>query len=366
MFPQEPYKKFAAITLYSVVGLLVLYLVFNYLWGAILPFVIAYIFAECFRPIVKYSETHKTFPIRFFILFVVLLAVGSIAMLFYGITRQIVLETGEFISKAKQTAELIRSDDAFAADVIDRINGFVPFVDIKDRLWAIRENLDAELWTMFVSLVDKLSGILVNFLGKAVAFIPNALLFTAVLIIATYYFAVDRVDISKSVLSLFPEKTRPFLKRVKETVAETVGRYLRAYGTLFFITFVELLIAFFILDVDYSFVLALVISIVDILPVLGIGTVLVPWAVIALVMGDYGFGVGLLITYAVLTVIRQVIEPKIVGKFIGLSPISALASIYIGLKLMGIAGIFVFPIGAILIKRIIEISRETKTQEKGL
>ena len=357
MLPQEPYKKFAVITLYVVVGLVSLYLVFNYLWSAILPFVIAYIFAECFKPIVKYSEKHKSFPMRFFVLFVVLLAVGSLAMLFYGITRQIVLETGGFISKVKQTAELVRNDDAFAADIIDRINGFVPFVDVSDRLWEVRNNLDTELWSMFVSVADKLSGFLVNFLGKTVAFIPNALFFTVVLIIATYYFAVDRVDISRSFLSLFPEKARPFLKRIKETVAETVGRYLRAYGTLFLITFVELLAAFFVLGVDYSFVLALVISIVDVLPVLGIGTVLVPWAAIAIVVGDYGFGIGLLITYAILTVVRQIIEPKIIGKFIGLSPITALASLYIGLKLMGIAGIFVFPIGAIVIKRIIETER---------
>ncbi len=365
MLPQEPYKKFAVLTLYSVVGLALLYLIFNYFWGAILPFVIAYIFAECFRPIMSYSEKHKSFPKRFFILFVVLLAVGSVAMLFYGITRRIIFETGGFIERAKQTVELIRNDENFAAEIIDRINGFVPFVDVSDRLWEIRENLDAELWTMLLNVGDKLSGFLVNSIGKAVAFVPKALLFTAVLVIATYYFAVDRINIGAYVISLFPEKIRPILKKGKETVTETVGRYLRAYGTLFFITFVELLVAFFILDVEYSFVLALVISIVDILPVLGIGTVLVPWAIIAILMGDYGFGIGLLLTYAVLTVIRQVIEPKIIGKFIGLSPIAALASIYIGLKLMGIAGIFVFPIGAILIKRFIEMSKENQ-KTKGL
>lgn len=354
MLPREPYKKFAVITLYFVVGLAVLYLIFNYLWSALLPFVIAYIFSECFRPIMQYSEKNKKFPKRFFILFVVFLAVGSLAMLFYGITRQIVRETGEFISEAKQTVELIRNDEAFAAQMIERINSFVPFFDIRGRLWEIRENLDEELWSMLFAVGDKLSGLLMNFIGKTVYFIPNALLSTAVVIIATYYFAVDRININNSILSLFPEKIRPALKKGREAVAETIGRYLRAYGTLFLITFSELLFAFVLLGIDYSFVLALVIAIVDILPVLGIGLILIPWAAITIFSANYGLGIGLLITYAVLTVIRQIIEPKIVGKFIGLSPIAALASMYIGLKLMGIAGLFVFPIGAILVKRVIE------------
>ncbi len=362
MLPQEGYKRFAVITLYVAVGFAVLYLVFNYLWGAIMPFVIAYIFAECFRPIVKYSETHKSFPTRFFIIFTVLLAVGSLAMLFYGISRRIVFEVGGFIEKSRSTLELIRTDEGFASEIIEKINSFVPFVDVSDRLWKIRGNLENELWSMLTTLIDKLSGQLVNLFGKTVAFVPNALLSTAVVIIATYYFAVDRVKINSFFISLFPKKLRPILVNGKAEIANTVGRYLRAYGTLFSITFVELLIVFIILDVDYSFVLALVTAIVDVLPVLGIGTVLLPWAAVSLLFGNYFVGIGLLIGYAVITVIRQIIEPKIIGKFIGLHPIATLASMYIGLKSVGIIGLFAFPIAAILIKRIIEISRK---QEKS-
>ena len=84
MLPNESYKRFAVITMYTAVALTVVYIVFNYLWSAIFPFVIAYIFAECFRPIVKYSEKNKQFPKRFFVLFVVILAMGSISMLIYA------------------------------------------------------------------------------------------------------------------------------------------------------------------------------------------------------------------------------------------------------------------------------------------
>jgi sporulation integral membrane protein YtvI len=191
-----------------------------------------------------------------------------------------------------------------------------------------------------------------------VSFLPNALFTTAVVIIATYYFAIDRVKINSFFLSLFPEKFRPVLKNTRDVLANTVGKYLRAYGLLFFITFGELLLAFIILGIDYSFILALVIALVDFLPVLGTGTVLIPWGIILIVMGNYGLGIGILVTYVIITVVRQVVEPKIVGKFIGLPPIAALASMYIGLNLMGLLGLFLFPLGAIVLMRVLEAKQK--------
>lgn len=363
MLPQEPYKKFAVVTLYAAVALTLIYLVFNFLWGAILPFIIAYIFAECFRPVVRYSESHEKFPKRSFVLFVVLLAAFALAMLIYAVARQIVMEISEFAAAAKEMVTLIRDDEAYAAEMIEKISGMIPFVDLRERLWEMRSNLDEELWALIVSFGEKLSGSVLSIIGSTAAFLPNALLSTAVVIIATYYFAIDRVRVNCFFLSLFPKKSRPILKSAKDVLANTVGKYLRAYGLLFLITFAELLLAFVIIGVDYAFVLALLIALIDFLPVLGTGTVLIPWGIGTLIAGNYGLGLGLLITYAVITVVRQIIEPKIVGKFIGLTPLAALASMYIGLQLMGIVGIFVFPIAAIILKRVLEIRREVLPEQ---
>lgn len=315
-------------------------------------------FAECFRPVVRYSENHEKFPKRIFVLLVVLLAAVSLAMLIYAIARQIVLEVSELAVKAKEMVTLMGSDDSYAAEMIERINSMIPFVDLRERMWEMRNNLDEELWSIILAFGEKVSGSVISLIGTTAAFLPNALLSAAVVIIATYYFAVDRVRVNCFFLSLFPKNVRPLLKSAKDVLANTVGKYLRAYGLLFLITFLELLAAFIIIGVEYSFVLALVIALVDVLPVLGTGTVLIPWGAVSLISGNYGLGIGLLITYAVITVVRQIIEPRIIGKFIGLSPLAALASMYIGLRLMGIAGIFIFPIGAIILKRILEIREE--------
>ncbi len=362
MLPQEPYKRFAVITLYCAVGLIITYLLFSYLWSAILPFVIAYFFAECFRPVVRYSESHKRFPKKSFVLFVVLLATASITMLIYAVTRQVVLEISELSQRIKETLKLIQTNRSFAAEIIDKINSFVPFIDISDRLWEMRANLNTELLTMVLSFGESVAGGLVSFIGGAAMFLPNALFTVLVVIIATYYFAIDRVRINCFFLSLFPKKVKPALKNAKDMLSATVGRYLRAYGLLFLITFTELLASFLIMGFDFAFVLALVIALVDVLPVVGTGTVLIPWGAIALISGNLKTGIGLLVSYAVITVIRQIIEPKIVGKFIGISPLATLASMYIGLKLIGIAGLFVFPLGAIVLKRVLGSVQEQSIQ----
>lgn len=363
MLPQEFYKKFAVVTLYAAVAAAVIYLVFSYLWGVILPFLVAYVFAELFKPIVKYSESHSGFPKRTFVLAVVLLAAGALGMLIYAVARHLVAEIIELSASVENTLTLIRTDDSYAAQAIDKINSMIPFFDMRERLWEMRGNLEEELWLMLLSFGEKVSGGIITFLGKSAAFLPNALLTSAVVIISTYYFAVDRVKVNCFFLSLFPKKVRPVLKRFKDEIIDTVGKYLRAYGLLFLITFGELLAAFLLMGVEYAFVLALVIAMIDILPVLGTGTVLIPWGLSALLVGNYSRGTYLLITYAAITVIRQVTEPKIVGKYIGLSPLAALASMYIGLKLMGLAGLIVFPLGAIVLKRIIEIRNKAEAQE---
>lgn len=357
MLPNESYKRFAVITMYTAVALAVVYIVFNYLWSAIFPFVIAYIFAECFRPIVKYSEKNKQFPKRFFVLFVVILAMGSLSMLIYAATRQLVREITELSAYTTSALERIRTDDSYASDIAEKIDALIPFFDIRDWILERRANLGEELRGSLMTFGEKLSGNLISFFGSAAAFLPRMILSTIVAVIATYYFAIDRVKINCFFLSLFPKRFRPLLKAGRDLLADTVGSYVKAYGMLFFITFAELFIAFLIIRIEYSFVIALLIALIDVLPVLGAGAVLIPWGIISMVFGNYSVGIPILISYAVITVVRQIIEPRIVGKFIGLPPLAALASMYIGLKLMGVVGLFVFPVGAIVVKRVLEIAQ---------
>ena len=115
------------------------------------------------------------------------------------------------------------------------------------------------------------------------------------------------------------------------------------------ITFIELLIGLFILRIDYALLLSAVIALLDMLPIIGTGTVLVPWSIYEFISGDLYIGVGLLILYLIITVFRNIIEPRIIGKQMGLHPLIALISVFIGLKLMGFIGIFLLPLTVMLL-----------------
>jgi sporulation integral membrane protein YtvI len=130
---------------------------------------------------------------------------------------------------------------------------------------------------------------------------------------------------------------------------KTLSGYLKAYLLIMLITFFEVFIGLSILKVNYAFILAIVIAIVDILPVLGTGAVLVPWAILAFIGGNAPLGIGLIVLYGVTLIARQIIEPRIIGSTLGLHPLMTLASVYIGLKLLGLAGIFIGPILALLL-----------------
>ena len=115
-----------------------------------------------------------------------------------------------------------------------------------------------------------------------------------------------------------------------------------------------LLVGFLVLRVKYAFLLALLIAIVDLLPVLGVGTVLIPWAITVLLGGNYVFGVGLLILYAVVLIVRQLCEPRLIGKSLGIAPLPALFATYAGWQLLGFVGMLIAPLAAVLIKAVYE------------
>ena len=182
--------------------------------------------------------------------------------------------------------------------------------------------------------------------------IPKMFLDTIIIIISAFYLSNDFKKVNGFFAAQLPEKVRDFGKIIKREFASTTGKYIKAYSLIIFITFAELFVGFTILDIRYAFVLAIVVAIVDILPVLGTGTVLIPWAIYSLITGDLFHGIGLLILYLVITIIRQVMEPKIVGSYIGLYPLVTLMCMYAGMQVMGVFGLFLFPITVIILKNL--------------
>lgn len=193
-----------------------------------------------------------------------------------------------------------------------------------------------------------------KYAGSFITSLPSALIFFIVTVVATYFTSVSLPTIKDFVIRQFSDETKELIFSIKYYFVNTIVKYLKSYFVLMMITFAELSVAFLVFDFKPAVTLAFIISIVDILPILGVGTVLIPWSIIEFLLGNPVRGTIILCTYLVITVVRQILEPKIIGDHVGLLPIVTLFCIYVGLQLFGVIGMFLLPISVIIIKNLQE------------
>lgn len=347
----ERLKKLGVVLLTAVVVAAILFVTFKYALPIVLPFVVAWVVALVLQPIINFLSKKAKIPKW---LSVIVLVLATLFLLSWAIYAIVVRSSTELLSLSK---ELLDAFENFSTDpngidaFIDKLNSLVPFFDFSGFLYNVWNNLDEYIASTLKNLVSLVSSSVVPLITKIVMAIPNAFVFFIITIISAVYISIDFKKINSFIAYQFPEKARDFLRMVKEQFVQTIGKYVRAYGLLILITFSELFVGFSILGVHYSFIIALITALVDILPVLGTGTILIPWGVYMLISGNYFMGVGILILYVIITVVRQILEPKIVGSYVGLYPLVTLMAMYIGTKVMGFFGLFLFPIAIILLKK---------------
>ncbi len=222
------------------------------------------------------------------------------------------------------------------------------------------------------SLKTPLSGVI-----STASKVPSVLIAIVITFIATVFMASDYDRIATFIKRQLPSKKRETLSKTKNLTITTISKMLKAYCLIICITCTELFIGLSALKLlgiyngGYIFTIALVTAIVDILPILGSGTILIPWGIVSLLMGKTGLGIGVLVIYVIITVLRQYIEPKLVAGQLGLPPIATLMGMYIGLKLFGVLGMFMLPFTITILKvlnddgviRIWRTARSAKAEE---
>ena len=180
--------------------------------------------------------------------------------------------------------------------------------------------------------------------------LPGAMLAVVVCVIATAFLSRDYAYISSSILSVFPERAQVMLRQAKTAIVKILGNFARSYVLILFITFLEIWIGLEIINFENAIVIAAIIAVFDILPIVGSGMVLLPWTIFKFVQGDIAKGIGLLILYLWVVIARQVIEPRIVSKRVGLHPLSTLLFMWLGLKIFGGVGMLALPICVLILK----------------
>lgn len=186
--------------------------------------------------------------------------------------------------------------------------------------------------------------------------IPAFLTAVLISIIACFFLTCDYDNFTQMIKSSVSEQHEASLVKTKRLFGDILGKMVKSYATIILITFCEVAIGLNVLKLigvyggGYIIAISIVTALVDIFPVLGTGTVMVPWAIISFFSGNYGLGIGLLVLYAAITVIRQILEPKLVSMNVGMHPVITLMGMYLGVQLFGVIGIFALPITFFLLK----------------
>lgn len=325
---------------YISICIALVYLCVKYLVPWMLPFIIGYVIALTVKPLVLWVAKKTPLNGKAAACIVLLLAYALIGgLVFWGGAKLFGLIRVGFSNLPGYYEDVLKP-------LILNINDFLAggFGRMDPQMAAETTTALGDLLQSIQSWLFSLSSVALGALGSLTAKVPSFLLTFLFSIMSSLIISMNYREVTNFLVKQIPAKYRELLFEIRDSVLVTMGRYLRAYLTLMCVTFVELSIGLTVLRVENSIGIALLIAIFDALPVLGTGGIMIPWAVISLLQGQYFLALGLAIVYALVALIRSVIEPRIVGAHLGLHPLVTICAIYLGFRLMGVVGMILAPI----------------------
>ena len=201
-------------------------------------------------------------------------------------------------------------------------------------------------------MVSSASVAAISLVSSFAATLPGFFVNFIITIVVTFFLAIDYPRVTAFLMRQLPERGARLLRDAKTYVGGTLLKCIASYALICCITCGEIFLGLTVLRVDRALLIAVIIAIFDILPVLGTGGIMIPWAVVCAIIGNGGLALGLLVLYLIITVVRQTIEPRIVGSQVGLHPVVTLVSMLVGLQLFGGIGLFGLPILLSLLKNL--------------
>lgn len=334
--PKTLWAKILVISCYIIISILTVYFLFSKLFAVIAPFLFALLIGRVLQNPITSLEKRLKLPRRLigFIL-------NFILMFFLGFV--VFLVTNQLISEAQNIFEKLSKN---SSKMIDTVSSLLQ--NVGERFPFIYERLDEEVLVgtateALNNFISKASAELARILTNTVKAIPGTLLFFGVFVLASFYFSMDYCKIKGKLKAFLPASLQKTVADIKNTMRSAGIQYLKAYSLIMLINFAQLFIGFIVLKVDYALLLAFAIAFIDVLPVLGMGLILAPWAVIQILVGNTHFGLSILALFGIISLVREIIEPKIVGNCMGMHPLLALFSMYAGYKFFGVSGIILLP-----------------------
>ena len=310
-----------------------------------MPFVVGWILALLANPLVRFLERRVKLVPRHGSMLIIIAALAIVIGLFYGASLLVYREMGSFLADAPEIYQSVIAEIGDALQNGRKLAEYFP-QNLQPPLLAFSDNLDG----LFGKLVSRAAEPTVQIAGHVAKSIPNLLVNMVIIILSSYLFLADRESIMRWLKEHLPAFVFRYIEYMKRDAKGLIGGYFLAQFRIMCVVALILAAGFLVLGVRYGVLLAFLTAILDFLPIFGTGTVLFPWAVVKLFAGEYAYATGLILLYILTQVVRQIIQPKIVGESMGLPPLMTLFLLYLGFKLRGLTGmILAVPVGLVFI-----------------
>lgn len=332
------------ILIFSIIGI---YLAFK-LSVFYMPFLVAFILSLIIEPAIKFLMKKLKFKRRTSSIIIFLIVISLIVgLLVWGITTLV-----------SETSKLLQGFNDYFDKAYVQIQGIMD--NMKVSKIQLSEQLNNIIQNSTNDIFENISNWVRGFLNKLlniVTEIPTIAIYVVITFLSLYFICTDKIYMIDQLEHHMPQE---WVKKVWvhfKDITKMLGCYLKAQVILILVSFVISIVGLYIykfigLRVEYPLLIALGIGFVDTLPILGSGTVMVPWSIISALNGEFKLGLAILILWGIMSAVRQIIEPRIVSKQIGIHPIFTLIAMYTGFKFIGVMGMIVGPIILIILKNI--------------
>ena len=337
----ENKKKFIVDLAFLLIVVAIIYVVFKFLLIYLFPFIIGLALTAIMQKpadfISKKTKLKKGTCALVLVVFSYAAIITALSFAVVGICQLIT-------SIASRAPEIISA----ASGIFDNLKAIVGNLTAK-----LPEGFEINLSTMpsdlVASVVTTFAKWAPSFVTSVAAKFPSILVSVIVTFVASCYIAKDFETVKEFVKTHVKEKYYNLFVECKDLLKEKTFKIVKGYLILMCINFAEISVALLLFGVKNAVLIAGCIAVLDVLPILGTGTVLIPWSLISLINGNIGLGIGLLLLYIITVIVRNLIEPKIIGGQVGLHPLITLLCIFIGLRLFGFVGLLALPLAVIML-----------------
>lgn len=336
----EKQKRFLIRAAYVAVVVALVYAALKYLLPIMTPFLLGFLIVWLLRKPAEWLGKKMHLPKKYVLLallvlfYVVLFGLLSLlGMRLVGLLKEAVPKVPSLYRN-----ELLPALKVLAAFVEQTLARFDPSLvsGLESALMSLSSSIESALLS--------LSGSVMSWASNVALGVPGFIIELVIMITASFFLANDYERVMEFLYDHLPQRIKNRMREVWHKLAGSLWIYIRSYTLFLLVTFVELFIGLHLLKIPYAGIIAAGIAIFDLMPILGTGGVLIPWTVIAAVAGEYGMALGVGVLYIVITIVRQYLEPKLVGKQIGLHPLATLIALFVGSQMFGLVGLFAFPV----------------------